>query len=144
MEMSNPFFHIKKKEGTYGQNNKLEFRRINDFKNHLFKVEMDKEIAELIRSIDKDGVIVPLLARQKTYGEGYELISGHRRKKAYEELGICTVPVIVRNLDDDQAVIALIDSNLQRENIKPSEKAFAYKMKLEAVNKQGYWTDLTS
>lgn len=122
----------------------INLEELNDFKNHPFKVEMNREMSELVESIDKDGVIVPLLARPNPYGKGYELISGHRRKKACEELGICIVPVIIRNLDDNQAVIAMIDSNLQRENIKPSEKAFAYKMKLEAMSRQGFRTDLTS
>lgn len=122
----------------------ISLRELSDFKNHPFQVEMNQDMIELIKSIDKDGVIMPLLARPNPYGEGYELISGHRRKRACDELGICNVPVIIRNLDDNQAIIAMVDSNLQRENIKPSEKAFAYKMKLEAMNRQGKRSDLTS
>lgn len=97
-----------------------------------------------MQSIEKDGVLVPLLARPNPNGEGYELISGHRRKAACEWAGVTEVPVIVRDLDNCQAVIAMVDSNLQRENIKPSEKAFAYRMKLEAMNRQGKRVDLTS
>ncbi|MBE5936060.1 MAG: ParB/RepB/Spo0J family partition protein [Lachnospiraceae bacterium] len=114
-----------------------------DFKEHPFKVEINTELYELMESIEKDGVLVPLLARTNPNGKGYELISGHRRKMAFEWAGINEVPVIVRELDDCQAVIAMVDSNLQREHIKPSEKAFAYKMKLEAMKRQGKRNDLT-
>lgn len=130
--------------------NNFEDRIINvglnelvDFKEHPFKVEVNTELYELMESIEKDGVLVPLLARTNPNGKGYELISGHRRKMACEWAGLTEVPVIVRELDDCQAIIAMVDSNLQRENIKPSEKAFAYKMKLDAMKRQGNRNDLT-
>lgn len=122
----------------------LKLKELKEFKNHPFKVIRNAELDELMESIEKDGVIVPLLARPNPYGEGYELISGHRRKLACSELGMKEVPVVVRELNDNQAVIAMVDSNLQREKILPSEKAFAYKMKLDAMNKQGFRTDLAS
>lgn len=122
----------------------LRLNQLVNFKNHPFKVETNTELFELMQSIEKDGVLVPLLARPNPNGEGYELISGHRRKAACEWAGVTEVPVIVRDLDNCQAVIAMVDSNLQRENIKPSEKAFAYRMKLEAMKQQGKRTDLTS
>ncbi|WP_310603710.1 ParB/RepB/Spo0J family partition protein [Anaerosporobacter sp.] len=122
---------------------KLKLNQLVNFKNHPFKVETNTELFELMQSIEKDGVLVPLLARPNPDGEGYELIAGHRRKAACEWAGVSEVPVIIRNLDDCQAVIAMVDSNLQRENIKPSEKAFAYRMKLEAMKQQGKRTDLT-
>ena len=90
-----------------------------------------------MQSIEKEGVIVPLLVRKNPYGDGYEMISGHRRREAAKWAGLLEVPVVVRELDDDQAVIAMVDSNLQREHLKPSEKAFAYKMKIDALNHQG-------
>lgn len=99
---------------------------LHDFKNHPFRVEKDMELCALMRSIKKEGVIVPLLVRPNPYGEGYEVISGHRRKEAALWAGEEKVPVVIRELDDDQAVIAMVDSNLHRENLKPSEKAFAY------------------
>ena len=116
---------------------------ISDFPNHPFKVKMDDKMVETIESIREHGVLVPALVREKPTG-GYEMISGHRRKMASELAGKETMPCIVRNLSDDQAVIVMVDSNLQREEILPSEKAFAYKMKLEAMNRQGKRTDLTS
>lgn len=122
----------------------LRLNQLVNFKDHPFKVETNTELFELMQSIEKDGVLVPLLARPNPNGEGYELISGHRRKAACEWAGVTEVPVIVRDLDNCQAVIAMVDSNLQRENIKPSEKAFAYRMKLEAMKQQGKRTDLTS
>lgn len=122
----------------------LKLNQLINFKDHPFKVETNTELFELMQSIEKDGVLVPLLARPNPNGEGYELISGHRRKAACEWAGVTEVPVIVRDLDNCQAVIAMVDSNLQRENIKPSEKAFAYRMKLEAMNRQGKRVDLTS
>ena len=97
-----------------------------------------------MQSIEKEGVLVPLLARPNLAGEGYELIAGHRRKAASKWAGVDKVPVMVAELDDNQAVIAMVDSNLQREHIKPSEKAFAYRMRLEAMKQQGKRTDLTS
>lgn len=122
----------------------LRLNQLVNFKDHPFKVETNTELFELMQSIEKDGILVPLLARPNPNGEGYELISGHRRKAACEWAGVTEVPVIIRDLDNCQAVIAMVDSNLQRENIKPSEKAFAYRMKLEAMNRQGKRVDLTS
>ena len=115
---------------------------LQDFEGHPFKVENDMALFELMQSIEKEGVIVPALARPKA-GGGYELIAGHRRKAACKWAGLEVMPVVIRNLDDNQAVIAMVDSNLQREHLKPSEKAFAYKMKLEAMKRQGARTDLT-
>ena len=112
----------------------VNLNELHDFKNHPFKVEENAELFELTQSIEQEGVIVPLLARANPYGDGYELIAGHRRKAACNWAGLAKVPVVVRNLDDNQAVIAMVDSNLQRENIRPSEKAYAFKMKLEAMN----------
>lgn len=122
----------------------LSLNQLADFKNHPFKVEMDTELFELMQSIEKEGVLVPLLARPNSAGKGYELIAGHRRKAAGKWAGVDKVPVMVVELDDNQAVIAMVDSNLQREHVKPSEKAFAYRMRLEAMKQQGRRTDLTS
>ena len=119
----------------------VDVNRLHDFKNHPFKVEMNTELCELMRSIEKEGVLVPLLVRTNPYGDGYEVISGHRRKEAAIWAGETKVPVVIRELDDDQAVVAMVDSNLHRENLKPSEKAFAYKMKLEAMKHQGKHID---
>lgn len=119
----------------------VDVNRLHDFKNHPFKVEMNTELCELMRSIEKEGVLVPLLVRTNPYGDGYEVILGHRRKEAAIWAGETTVPVVVRELDDDQAVVAMVDSNLHRENLKPSEKAFAYKMKLDAMKHQGKHID---
>ena len=121
----------------------LPIAELRDFEGHPFKVEHDMALFELMRSIESEGVIVPALARPRVSG-GYELIAGHRRKAASLWAGLTHMPVVVRNLDDNQAVIAMVDSNLQREHLKPSEKAFAYKMKLEAMKRQGARTDLTS
>lgn len=122
----------------------VNLNELHDFKNHPFKVEENVELFELTRSIEQEGVIVPLLARPNPYGDGYEVIAGHRRKAACSWAGLTKVLVVVRNLDDNQAVIAMVDSNLQRENIRPSEKAYAYKMKLEAMNRQGQRAESTS
>lgn len=116
---------------------------ISDFPNHPFKVKMDDKMVETIESIREHGVLVPALVREKPTG-GYEMISGHRRKMASELAGLENIPCIVRNLSDDEAVIVMVDSNLQREEILPSEKAFAYKMKLDVMKRQGQRTDLTS
>ena len=121
----------------------ISIYEITDFPNHPFKVKMDDKMLETIESVRDHGVLVPALVREKPTG-GYEMISGHRRKMASEMAGKETMPCIVRNLSDDQAIIVMVDSNLQREEILPSEKAFAYKMKLEAMNRQGKRTDLTS
>ena len=112
------------------------------FEKHPYQVREDGAMDELVESIRVHGILSPLLARPK--GEGYELVSGHRRRLAAQKLGLPTVPVLVREMTDDEAVILMVDSNLQRENLLPSEKAFAYKMKLEAMNRQGRRTDLTS
>ena len=114
----------------------LPLSELTPFKNHPFKVKNDAEMAELMKSIADAGVLSPALARPKE-GGGYELISGHRRLAACKALGMDTMPVIVRKLTDEEAVLTLVDSNLQREHILPSEKAFAYKMKLDALKHQG-------
>lgn len=114
----------------------LPLSEVTPFKNHPFKVKNDAEMAELMKSIADAGVLSPALARPKE-GGGYELISGHRRLAACKALGMDTMPVIVRKLTDEEAVITMVDSNLQREHILPSEKAFAYKMKLDALKHQG-------
>lgn len=116
--------------------------KLTPFAKHPYRVREDAAMDELVESIRVHGILSPLLARPK--GEGYELVSGHRRRLAAQKLGLPTVPVLVREMTDDEAVILMVDSNLQRENLLPSEKAFAYKMKLEAMNRQGRRTDLTS
>ena len=113
------------------------------FKDHPFKVVDDEQMQETVESVKKHGVLVPGIARQRP-GDGYEIIAGHRRKRASELAGKDTMPIIVRDLDDDAAVIIMVDSNLQRENILPSERAKAYKMKMDALKHQGARTDLTS
>ena len=112
------------------------------FKDHPFKVKDDEAMFDTAESIKEYGILVPAIARPRDEG-GYELVAGHRRHRASELAGLETMPVIVRNLDDDAATIIMVDSNLQRENILPSERAFAYKMKLDAVKRQGVRTDLT-
>ena len=114
------------------------------FKNHPFKVLDDEAMTRTVESIAQYGVLAPLIARPRPDGDGYEIISGHRRQYAAKLAGLDTLPVIVRQMSDDAAVILMVDSNLQREHILPSERAFAYKMKLEAVKHQGARTDLTS
>ena len=118
----------------------LPLTELTPFKNHPFKVKNDAEMRELMKSIADAGVLSPALARPKE-GGGYELISGHRRLAACKALGMDTMPVIVRKLTDEEAVITMVDSNLQREHILPSEKAFAYKMKMEALRHQGRTSD---
>ena len=113
----------------------ISIYEITDFPNHPFKVKMDDKMLETIESVRDHGVLVPALVREKPTG-GYEMISGHRRKMASELAGFENMPCIVRNLSDDEAVIVMVDSNLQREEILPSEKAFAYKMKLEAIKRR--------
>ena len=112
------------------------------FKNHPFKVLDDESMQRTVESVEQYGVLSPLIARPRPEG-GYEIISGHRRQHAAQLAGLDTLPVIVRNMDDDAAVLLMVDSNLQRENILPSERAFAYKMKLEAIKNQGARSDLT-
>lgn len=121
----------------------IPLSEISDFPGHPFKVKADEEMLEMADSVKQYGVLVPGLVRPKADGS-YEMVAGHRRKKASELAGKESMPCIVRELDDDQATIIMVDSNLQRENISPSEKAFAYKMKMEAMNRQGERTDLTS
>ena len=116
---------------------------ISDFPNHPFKVKMDESMADMAESVKQYGVLVPALVREKPEG-GYEMIAGHRRKMASELAEKKEIPCIVRNLTDDEAIIIMVDSNLQREQILPSEKAFAYKLKLDAMKRQGKRTDLTS
>lgn len=120
----------------------VELSKLVPFRNHPFKVKNDEEMTQLMHSISETGVLVPALARPKE--DGYELISGHRRLAACKALGIETMPVIIRDLTDEEAVITMVDSNLQREHILPSEKAFAYKMKMDALSHQGKRSDLTS
>ena len=116
---------------------------IDDYPNHPFKIQDDEQMQKLIQSIQDYGVITPVVVRKKE-DDRYELISGHRRKYACKFLGIEHLPVIVRDLSREEAVISMVDSNLQREHILPSEKAFAYKMKMDAMKRQGARTDLTS
>ena len=113
------------------------------FKNHPFKVLDDESMQRTVESVEQYGVLSPLIARPRPEG-GYEIISGHRRQHAAQLAGLDALPVIVRNMDDDAAVLLMVDSNLQRENILPSERTFAYKMKLEALKNQGARSDLTS
>ena len=114
------------------------------FKNHPFKVLDDESMQRTVESVEQYGVLAPLIARPRPDGDGYEIISGHRRQYAAKLAGLDTLPVIVRNMDDNAAVLLMVDSNLQREHILPSERAFAYKMKLEALKNQGARSDLTS
>ena len=114
----------------------IPIKEIQPFRNHPFTVTDNEDMAKIVESIGKVGTITPLLARPLPDG-GYELISGHRRLEACRKLGLDTIPVIIREMTDDEAVIAMVDANLQREHILPSEKAFAYKMKLEAMKHQG-------
>ena len=124
------------------QTGNVKISELHEFKGHPFRVEHDMQLFELSRSIEEKGILVPLIVRANPDGEGYEIIAGHRRKAACEWAGVDTVPVMVMQMDDAEATIAMIDSNLQREHIRPSEKAFAYKMKLEAMKQQGKRNDL--
>ena len=117
---------------------------LHPFTNHPFKVLNDEAMTRTVESIAQYGVLAPLIARPRPDGDGYEIISGHRRQYAAKLAGLDTLPVIVRQMSDDAAVILMVDSNLQREHILPSERAFAYKMKLEAIKNQGARSDLTS
>ena len=117
---------------------------LHPFTNHPFKVLDDEAMTRTVESIAQYGVLVPLIARPRPDGDGYEIISGHRRQYAAKLAGLDTLPVIVRQMSDDAAVILMVDSNLQREHILPSERAFAYKMKLDAIKNQGARSDLTS
>ena len=121
----------------------IPLSQLHDFPNHPFKVRDDEKMEETVESVKAYGVLVPAIVRQRPDGE-YEIVSGHRRKRASELAGLSELPAIVRDLDDDAATIIMVDSNLQRENILPSERAAAYKMKLEAIKRQGERRDLTS
>ncbi len=121
----------------------IPLKDLHPFKNHPFKVKDDESMLETAESIKEHGVLVPAIARPREDG-GYEPIAGHRRKRASELAGIDTLPIIIRNLDDDEATIIMVDSNIQRENILPSERAFAFKLKMDAIKRQGQRTDLTS
>ena len=121
----------------------IPIAELHPFKDHPFKVLDYEAMQRTVESVAQFGVLAPLVVRPREEG-GYEIISGHRRQHAAELAGLKTLPVIVRNMDDDQAVIHMVDSNLQRESILPSERAFAYKMKLEAIKNQGARSDLTS
>ena len=121
----------------------IPLSELHPFKDHPFKVIDNEAMFDTAESIKQYGVLVPAIARPRENG-GYELVSGHRRKRACELAELETMPVIIRNLDDDAATIIMVDSNLQRENIQPSERAFAFKLKLEAIKRQGSRTDLTS
>lgn len=121
----------------------LEISKIYAFENHPFRVVDDEKMTELVESIKKNGIVSPVLVRPDDEGT-YEMISGHRRMHAAQLIGLKTIPTIVREMTNDEAVIFMVDANIQREEILPSEKAFAYKMRLEAMNRQGQRTDLTS
>ena len=120
----------------------LEINQIKSFKNHPFKVQMDRKMEDLIESIKENGIITPVLVRP--LDDGYEMVSGHRRMFAAQSCGVQTIPAIIREMNDDEAIVAMVDANIQREELLPSEKAFAYKMKLEAIKRQGSRVDLTS
>ena len=126
-----------------GQVLEVSIRDLFPFQNHPFKVLDDDKMLQTVDSIRENGILVPIMVRNRLKG-GYEVISGHRRKHAAEIVGLETVPVIIRDLTDDEAVIAMVDANLQREEILPSEKAYAYKMKLDALSHQGKKEDLAA
>lgn len=123
--------------------NEISLSKITNFPNHPFQVKDDDKMFDTVESVKEHGVLVPAIVRPKDNGE-YEMISGHRRKRACELAGLDKIPCVIRNLTDDEATIIMVDSNLQRETILPSERAFAYKMKLEAIKRQGQRSDLTS
>ena len=132
-----------RQEQKWEQVQQIPIKELFPFKEHPFKVLDDEAMQRTVESVAQYGVLAPLIARPRPEG-GYEIISGHRRQHAAELAGLDTLPVIVREMTDDAAVILMVDSNLQRENILPSERAFAYKMKLEALKNQGARSDLTS
>ena len=134
----------KRQEEQREQVQQIPIDALHPFTNHPFKVLDDEAMARTVESIAQYGVLAPLIARPRPDGDGYEIISGHRRQYAAKLAGLDTLPVIVRQMSDDAAVILMVDSNLQREHILPSERAFAYKMKLEALKNQGARSDLTS
>ena len=121
----------------------VSIRDIHSFENHPFKVIDDDKMAELVESIKVNGVLTPVLIRPSKKTRGYEMISGHRRLHAAGLAGLSMIPAIVREMDDDTAVLAMVDANIQREELLPSEKAFAFKMKMEALRRQGERNDLT-
>jgi len=141
--MSEPTEELKGNEPKREKVRIIPIELIDDFPDHPFLVKDDESMEQLIKSIEMNGVLNPVIARKKE-GERYELISGHRRKHACQKLGVKQIPIIVRELSRDEAVIEMVDSNLQREHILPSEKAKAYKMKMDALKRQGKRTDLTS
>ena len=134
----------KRQEEQREQVQQIPIDALHPFTNHPFKVLDDEAMTRTVESIAQYGVLAPLIARPRPDGDGYEIISGHRRQYAAKLAGLDTLPVIVRQMSDDAAVILMVDSNLQREHILPSERAFAYKMKLEAIKSQGARSDLTS
>ena len=134
----------KRQEKQREQVQQIPIDALHPFTNHPFKVLDDEAMTRTVESIAQYGVLAPLIARPRPDGDGYEIISGHRRQYAAKLAGLDTLPVIVRQMSDDAAVILMVDSNLQREHILPSERAFAYKMKLEALKNQGARSDLTS
>ena len=134
----------KRQEEQREQVQQIPIDALHPFTNHPFKVLDDEAMTRTVESIAQYGVLAPLIARPRPDGDGYEIISGHRRQYAAKLAGLDTLPVIVRQMSDDAAVILMVDSNLQREHILPSERAFAYKMKLEALKNQGSRSDLTS
>jgi len=134
----------KRQEEQREQVQQIPIDALHPFTNHPFKVLDDEAMTRTVESIAQYGVLAPLIARPRPDGDGYEIISGHRRQYAAKLAGLETLPVIVRQMSDDAAVILMVDSNLQREHILPSERAFAYKMKLEALKNQGARSDLTS
>ena len=121
----------------------IPLSQISDFPNHPFKVKMDESMSDLVESVKSYGVLSPVIVRPKG-NEEYEMIAGHRRKRANELAGKDSIKCIVQDVTDDEAIILMVDSNLQREQLLPSEKAFAYKMKLDAMKRQGFRSDLTS
>lgn len=121
----------------------LPAAEISDFPNHPFKVRMDEEMVQMVESVKERGILSPVLVRPMPDGS-HQMVSGHRRKRAAELAGLPTLPCVIRELTDDEAIIVMVDSNLQREQVLPSEKAFAYQMKLEAMKRQGQRRDLTS
>ena len=134
----------KRQEEQWEQVQQIPIDALHPFTNHPFKVLDDEAMTRTVESIAQYGVLAPLIARPRPDGDGYEIISGHRRQYAAKLAGLDTLPVIVRQMSDDAAVILMVDSNLQREHILPSERAFAYKMKLDAIKNQGARSDLTS
>ena len=133
-----------RQEEQWEQVQQIPIDALHPFTNHPFKVLDDEAMTRTVESIAQYGVLAPLIARPRPDGDGYEIISGHRRQYAAKLAGLETLPVIVRQMSDDAAVILMVDSNLQREHILPSERAFAYKMKLDAIKNQGARSDLTS